>query len=244
MHATLEAVLARTILADDLSIEDQALARRLAREFARYGVGALPDELFDGPSGRKLARLACEDVEGVRRNFDLIAGHPTGCRTLEMSEGWGMVSLVLGHLFRERQFHVVDNDPRRRWLWQRMALSAGLRNLQWLPIHPRISPGDWDLVLVKDTSPTRALDLAASLLAAGGDLLLWANRRDAKGLRRRRLDARSRPLRLSAATALTSPVAVDRLVACLHSAAEPDSAPSAESADEPGPKLDADGPEA
>jgi hypothetical protein len=184
----------------------------------------------------------------VRRSIDLITAHGNGCRSLEMSEGWGMVSLVLAHLFRERQFHVVDNDSRRRWLWQRMALSAGLRNLQWLPIHPRISPGDWDLVLVKDASPARALDLAASLLAAGGDLLLWANRREAKGLRRRRLDARSRPLRLASATALASPVAVDRLVASLHSAAEPaaeaDSAPAPEPPEEPGPKLDADAPEA
>jgi hypothetical protein len=98
-----------------------------------------------------------------------------------------------------------------------MALSFGLRNLEILPAHARVAPGEWDVVLVKDAAPAKAMDLAGSLLAEGGNLLLWQDRQHAKGLRRRHLDARSRPLRLAEATALESPAAAGRLVARIHS---------------------------
>jgi len=249
MHATLDAVLARTELAADLSAEDHELALRLAGEWTRYGVGALAKQVFDGPSGRQLARMACEDVEGARRFSSCVAerkvvievreevedppategGEPvkrTVTRTeekvhpprvLEMSEGHGMISLVLALAFPGFRFMVHDDDLRRRWLWQRMALSFGLRNVELLPRHARIAPGEWDVVLVKDAAPPRAMDLAGSLLAEGGNLLLWQDRHHAKGLRRRHLDARSRALRLAEAIALESPAAAGRLVARIHS---------------------------
>ena len=252
MHASLEAVLARTILATDLEAGDHALARRIAGELTRYGVGALPKELFDGPSGRKLARIACEDIEGVRRMQDCFTarelvveiteeveepapeegGEPvkrtvtrqevrqTPPRVIELAEGKGMISLVLGLTWPDWRFVVADDDGRRRWLWQRMLASFGLRNVDLLPLHARIAPGEWDVVLVKDVAPPKAMDLAGSLLAAGGNLLLWQDRRHAKGLRRRHLDARSRPLSLASAVALESPVAVGRLVARVSSAGE------------------------
>ena len=252
MHASLEAVLARTSLATDLDPRDHALARRIAGELTRYGVGALPRELFDGPSGRKLARVACEDIEGVRRMQECFAArevtvevreeveepaaeeggepvrttvtreeiHRTAPRVLELAEGKGMISLVLGLGWPDHRFVVADNDGRRRWLWQRMLASLGARNVDLLPLDSRIAPGEWDVVLVKDVDPPQAMDLAGSLLAAGGDLLLWQDRRHAKGLRRRHLDARSRPLSLTAAVALESPAAAGRLVARVSSAAE------------------------
>jgi hypothetical protein len=252
MHASLEAVLARTTLATDLAPGDQVLARRIAGELTRYGVGALPGELFDGPSGRKLARIACENIEGVRRMQECFfpretrieiseeleepaseeGGEPvkrtvtreeirqTPPRVLEFAGGTGMISLVLGLTWPDRHFVVADDDDRRRWLWQRMMASLGVRNVKLLPVRSRIAPGEWDVVLVKDVAPPRAMDLAGSLLAAGGDLLLWQDRRHAKGLRRRHLDARSRPLNLAAAVALESPVAVGRLVARVNSVAE------------------------
>lgn len=252
MHASLEAVLARTSLAADLGAEDHALARRIAGELTRYGVDALPPELFDGPSGRKLARIACEDIEGVRRMQDCFAAREltveiseeveepateeggegsrrtitreetrqTPPRVLELAEGRGMISLVLSLTWPDRAFVVADDNGRRRWLWQRMLASLGARNVELLPPHSRIAPGEWDVVLVKDVAPPRAMDLAGSLLAAGGDLLLWQDRRHAKGLRRRHLDARSRPLSLAAAVALESPAAAGRLVARVSSAAE------------------------
>lgn len=252
MHATLEAVLARTLLAEDLEPADLDLARDIATEFARYGVGALPREFFEGPSGRHLARMACEDVEGVRRMKSCFAErrfevevseqveegpveeggepvrrtvtrrelHTAPPRVLELSEGRGMVSLVLGLTWPDRPFLVRENDQRRRWLWQRMLLSFGVRNVSLLPPHARIAPGEWDVVLVKDVAPAKAMDLAGSLLAAGGRLLLWQDRETAKGLRRRHLDARARPLRLADAVALESPAASGRLVARIHSPAE------------------------
>lgn len=249
MHATLDAVLSRAELASDLSAEDHELTRRLAGEWTRYGVSALPKEVFDGPSGRKLARMACEDVEGARRMAACFAerestvevteevedppaeegGEPTRRtvtrtetvtrppRVLELSDGRGMVSLVLGLAWPETTFSIREDDQRRRWLWQRMALSFGLRNLEILPAHARVAPGEWDVVLVKDAAPAKAMDLAGSLLAEGGNLLLWQDRQHAKGLRRRHLDARSRPLRLAEAVAMESPVAAGRLVARIHS---------------------------
>lgn len=252
MHASLEAVLARTTLAADLDGNDHALARRLAGELTRYGVGALPKALFDGPSGRKLARIACEDIEGVRRMEACFAEREvtvevteeieepateegsepvkktvtreelrrTPPRVLELSEGQGMISLILGLTWPEYEFTVADDDERRRWLWQRMFASLGLRNVALLPSQSRIAPGEWDVVLVKDIAPPEAMDLAGSLLAAGGNMLLWQDRHQAKGLRRRHLDARSRPLHLAAAVALESPAASGRLVAQVSSAAE------------------------
>ena len=83
MHATLDAVLERTRLAPDLASDDAGLARRIAGEWTRYGVGALPKEVFDGPSGRVLARMACEDIEGVRRLADCFAERET---TMEVTE--------------------------------------------------------------------------------------------------------------------------------------------------------------
>lgn len=251
MHATLDAVLARTELAADLDPDDHALVRRIASELTRYGVDALPRQLFEGPSGRKLARIACEDVEGLRRMAGCIRPRQTTVtvtgerevpattegaeptketvtreetrelapRVLEIAEGHGMLSLILGLAHPEWKFLVSDNDERRRWLWQRMLLSFGVRNVQLLPVQARIAPGEWDVVLVKDCSPVRAMDLAGSLLAAGGDLLLWQDRKQAKGLRRRHLDARSRPLRLAGAVALESPAAAGRLVARVSSPA-------------------------
>ena len=252
MHASLEAVLARTTLASDLDAGDHALARRIAGELTRYGVGALPKELYDGPSGRKIARIACEDIEGVRRMQDCFAprevtveiseeveepateegGEPVKRtvtrqeirqippRVLELAEGKGMISLVLGLTWPDQRFMVADDDGRRRWLWQRILASLGVRNVELLPLDSRIAPGEWDVVLIKDVAPPRAMDLAGSLLAAGGNLLLWQDRHHAKGLRRRHLDARSRPLNLAAAVALESPVAVGRLVARVNSVAE------------------------
>jgi len=252
MHASLKAVLARTKLAKDLDYDDHALSQRLAGELTRYGVGALPKEFFDGPSGRNLARIACEDIEGVRRMRACFAeretaievteeievpaaeedGEPvkktvtrqelrkTPPRVLELSEGRGMISLILGLTWPEYHFVVADDDNRRRWLWRRMLASLGLRNIVLLPAHSRIAPGEWDVVLVKDVAPPQAMDLAGSLLAAGGNMLLWQDRHHAKGLRRRHLDARSRPLHLAAAVALESPAARGRLVARVSSAAE------------------------
>jgi len=249
MHATLDAVLERTRLATDLSADDTELARRIAGEWTRYGVGALPRNVFDGPSGRVLARMACEDVEGVRRMVDCFAerevtvevteevedppteegGEPTKRtvtrtdtattppRVLELADGHGMISLVLALTWPDYRFVVRDDDQRRRWLWQRMTASLGVRNVDLLPIHARVAPGEWDVVLVKDAAPPKAMDLAGSLLAEGGNLLLWQDRHHAKGLRRRHLDARSRPLRLAEATALESPAAAGRLVARIYS---------------------------
>jgi hypothetical protein len=249
MHATLEAVLARTEIASDLPAEDHELARRIAGEWTRYGVGALAKGVFEGPSGRKIARMACEDVEGVRRMASCFAerqstievteeveeppseegGEPTKRtvtrtetvtrppRVLELADGHGMVSLVMGLAWPEIRFTIRDDDQRRRWLWQRMALSFGLRNLKFLPAHARVAPGEWDVVLIKDVAPQKAMDLAGSLLAEGGNLLLWQDRHHAKGLRRRHLDARSRPLRLAEAVAMESPAAIGRLVARIYS---------------------------
>ena len=249
MHATLEAVLARTETAADLPADDLQLARRIAGEWSRYGVGALAKALFEGPSGRRLARTACEDVEGIRRMADAFAEREvtiqvteeieepavdegsepvkksvtreetvrTPPRVLEIADGPGMPSLVAALTWPDWRFVVREDDGRRRWLWNRMCASFGLRNVQLLPIHARIAPGEWDVVLVKDAPPPKAMDLAGSLLAEGGDLLLWQDRRHAKGLRRRHLDARSRPLRLAAAVAMESPVAQGRLVAQIHS---------------------------
>lgn len=249
MHATLEAVLARTEIASDLPDDDLQLARRIAGEWTRYGVGALARSLFEGPSGRKLARTACEDVEGIRRMADCFAEREvtiqvteeieepaaeegaepvkrtvtrdeiarTPPRVLEIADGPGMPSLVAALTWPDRRFVVREDDDRRRWLWNRMCASFGLRNVELLPVHSRIAPGEWDVVLVKDAVPSNAMDMAGSLLAEGGDLLLWQDRRHAKGLRRRHLDARSRPLRLAAAAAMESPVAQGRLVARIHS---------------------------
>ena len=136
---------------------------------------------------------------------------------LELAEGRGMISLVLALTWPGYRFVVRDDDLRRRWLWQRMALSLRLRNIELLPVHARVAPGEWDVVLVKDAAPPKAMDLAGSLLAEGGNLLLWLDRHHAKGLRRRHLDARSRPLRLAEAVALESPAAAGRLVARIHS---------------------------
>ncbi len=252
MHATLDAVLQRTRLAADLDAADSDLARRIASEWTTYGVGALDRSLFEGPSGRQLARMAVEDVEGVRRTAGCFhdrevtvhleeevedppaeeGGEPVrrtvtreevrtvAPRVLELSDGRGMVSLVLGLAWPGRRFVVREDDRRRRWLWQRMLLSFGLRNVTLLPPHARIAPGEWDVVLVKDAAPPRAMDLAGSLLAEGGNLLLWQDRHHAKGLRRRHLDARSRPLRMAEAIALQSPAAEGRLVARIHSPAD------------------------
>lgn len=249
MHATLDAVLERTRLAPDLAPTDTELARRIAGEWTRYGVGALPKQVFEGPSGRILARMACEDIEGIRRMADCFAerestvevteeiedppaeegGEPvkrTVTRTetvtnpprvLELCDGHGMVSLVLALTWPGTTFTVRDDDQRRRWLWQRMTLSFGIRNVELLPVHARVAPGEWDVVLVKDAAPPKAMDIAGSLLAEGGNLLLWQDRRHAKGLRRRHLDARSRPLRLAEATALESPATTGRLVARIYS---------------------------
>ena len=249
MHATIDAVLSRTELAPDLPAADHDLALRIAMEMTRYGISALPRDLFEGPSGRRIARIACEDVEGVRRMAECFAPRETTVhveekveepateegaeplkktvvreetrtippRVVEFSEGRGMISLVLGRLWPGQVFHVVDADERRRWLWQRMLLSFGVRNVRFLPAHARLAPGEWDVVLVKNAAPPRAMDLAGALLAEGGQLLLWQNRQDAKGLRRRHLDARSRPLRLAGAVALASPAAAGRLVARVES---------------------------
>ena len=252
MHATLDAVLARTQLADDLPEADHELARHLAGEWTRYGVSALPRPLFEGPSGRKLARMACEDIEGIRRMVGAFTMRESSFevteeveepaaeegadpvvetvtrtetrqdppRVLELCEGLGMISLVMAATWPDRPFVVRDDDQRSRWLWQRMSLSLGLRNITLLPAHSRTPPGEWDVVIVKDVSAPKAMDLAGSLLREGGDLLLWQDRRQAKGLRRRHLDARSRPLRLADAVALASPAASGRLVARIHSPAD------------------------
>ncbi|RKZ06937.1 hypothetical protein DRQ32_10605 [bacterium] len=249
MNVTLDAVLARTDLAAGLGAQDQLLARRIAGELTLYGVDILPRQLFQGPSGRRLARLACEDIEGIRRMADCFAdrehtvtvseeveepateegGEPTTKsvtreetlttkpRVLELAEGHGMVSLVCALIWPDIDFVVSDNDEGRRWLWRRMLISLGARNVRLLARHQRIAPGEWDVVLVKDMAPPKAMDLAGSLLAAGGNLLLWQDRRQAKGLRRRHLDARSQPLHLADAVAMESPCADGRLVARVSS---------------------------
>jgi hypothetical protein len=161
-----------------------------------------------------------EGGEPVKQTVTREEIRQTPPRVLELSGGRGMISLILGLTWPEHHFVVADDDNRRRWLWQRMLASLGVRNVVLLPPHSRIAPGEWDVVLVKDITPPRAMDLAGCLLAAGGNMLLWQDRHHARGLRRRHLDARSRPLHLAAAVALESLAASGRLVARVSSVAE------------------------